>query len=248
MNCYLFADNKSITDFSEIFSILSINVDPELTQKQEQDKYLLKNLITQSIQPATLYLYWCDRQNYVELTSEWYSSSRGTLFAYLYLNSYRQKAFGILKSQFSYTDLYSLHSQIMQQFASACRVCATHLQLHQTPFLFGDTPTTTDIMLYGYLAPILKIPFKNNDFAHLIRRRQHNLHVLRQYINLITTVYFPEIHSGERYLHILHEQRSEQRSNLKILPFVFIALTVAVTVCGLKYDIFAAPAVPPTTA
>lgn len=68
-------------------------------------------------------------------------------------------------------------------------------------FLFGTRkPCSLDIILYSYLAIIIKVPFPCNEFGARIREHCTELN---RFVQIIDEIYFPEIQYEEKYFKIM---------------------------------------------
>ncbi|KAI1732462.1 outer mitochondrial membrane transport complex protein [Ditylenchus destructor] len=147
--------SRTITSFEEYVEYLrsykqDVVLDNELVPSQicEFDAY--DSYLKQKLLPALTYLLWLDDANFGTVTHYWYSS----------------------KLPFGYNSYYIMQRKRQAKaFIEACRKSPTQLtldgiqvlnalsaKLGDNKYFCGDKPCSLDALIFGYLAPLLRLP------------------------------------------------------------------------------------------
>ncbi|KAM9251314.1 metaxin-3 isoform 1-T1 [Cariama cristata] len=136
------------------------NADYELSAKQGADTLAYIALLEEKLLPALLHTFWVEAENYCSVTKPWFASRIAfPLSLYLPGKMSREALNRILLTRGG-PPLYSL-TEVEAQIYRDAKECLNLLskRLGTSQFFFGDTPTTLDAFVFGFLAPIYKVCF-----------------------------------------------------------------------------------------
>lgn len=193
--------NVKLTKFKDIISHLrkqNYCADFDLSPKQCSDIVAYSSLLNNSLYPALLYISWMDEQNYTEVTRPWYAKILPFPLNYFIPGQFQRKAIKIVHAIHNYENINE--EQRETQIYKKAEECMTLLseRLGENEFFFGKRPCSVDALVFGYLAPILKIPFPNAALQNYLK----NCDNLSQFINRILQRYFP----------VLNEEATSEKS------------------------------------
>ncbi|KAM4638063.1 metaxin-3 isoform 2-T2 [Amazona ochrocephala] len=163
------------------------NADYELSAKQGADTLAYIALLEEKLLPSLLHTFWVDAENYCSVTKPWFASSiTFPLSLYLPGKMSREALNRILLTKGG-PPLYTL-TEVEAQIYRDAKECLNLLskRLGTSQFFFGDTPTTLDAFVFGFLAPIYKVCFPR---VHL-QEHLKQLPNLCRFCDDILTCYF----------------------------------------------------------
>ncbi|XP_067139102.1 metaxin-1 isoform X2 [Centruroides vittatus] len=193
--------NIKLTKFKDIIAHLrkqNYCADFDLSQKQCSDIIAYSSLLKNSLYPALLYISWMDEQNYTEVTRPWYAKILPFPLNYFIPGHMQRKAIKTIHSLQNYENINE--EQRETQIYKKAEECMTLLseRLGENEFFFGKRPCSADALVFGYLAPILKIPFPNAALQNYLKSCDN----LNQFVNRILQRYFP----------VLNEENTNSKS------------------------------------
>ncbi|XP_069079289.1 metaxin-3 isoform X2 [Pleurodeles waltl] len=136
------------------------NADYDLSAKEGADTLAYIALLEEKLLPALLHVFWVDAENYSSMTRPWFASRIPfPLSLYLPGKMSRQALNRLLLTRgepplFRVSDV---EAQIYKD-AKECLNLLSH-RLGNSQFFFGNTPTTLDAFVFGFLAPLYKVHF-----------------------------------------------------------------------------------------
>ncbi|XP_030907509.1 metaxin-3 isoform X3 [Melopsittacus undulatus] len=163
------------------------NADYELSAKQGADTLAYIALLEEKLLPSLLHTFWVDAENYCSVTKPWFAS-RITFPLSLYLpGKMSREALNRILLTRGGPPLYTL-TEVESQIYRDAKECLNLLskRLGTSQFFFGDTPTTLDAFVFGFLAPIYKVCFPR---VHL-QEHLKQLPNLCRFCDDILTCYF----------------------------------------------------------
>ncbi|XP_041326797.1 metaxin-3 isoform X3 [Pyrgilauda ruficollis] len=169
------------------------NADYDLSAKQGADTLAYIALLEEKLLPALLHTFWIEAENYCNVTKPWFASRIAfPLNLYLPGKMSREALNRILLTKGG-PPLYSL-TEVEAQIYRDAKECLNLLskRLGTSQFFFGDTPTTLDAFVFGFLAPIYKVCFPR---VHL-QEHLKQLPNLCRFCDDILTCYFRLTVSG----------------------------------------------------
>ncbi|XP_030326286.1 metaxin-3 isoform X2 [Strigops habroptila] len=186
----LISEDVVISQPAKILNFLrkqKYNADYKLSAKQGADTLAYIALLEEKLLPALLHTFWVDAENYCSVTKPWFASRIAfPLSLYLPGKMSREALNRILLTRGG-PPLYSL-AEVEAQIYRDAKECLNLLskRLGTSQFFFGDTPTTLDAFVFGFLAPIYKVCFPR---VHL-QEHLKQLPNLCRFCDDILTCYF----------------------------------------------------------
>ncbi|KAH1169038.1 hypothetical protein KIL84_013628 [Mauremys mutica] len=159
----LISEDTVIAQPAKILNFLrkqKYNADYELSAKQGADTLAYIALLEEKLLPAVLHTFWVEAENYCTVTKPWFASRIPfPLSLYLPGKMSREALNRILLTR-GEPPLYSL-SEVEARIYRDAKECLNLLsnRLGTSQFFFGNTPTTLDAFVFGFLAPLCKVHF-----------------------------------------------------------------------------------------
>ncbi|CAD5214585.1 unnamed protein product [Bursaphelenchus xylophilus] len=181
--------SEQITDFVEFVEHLrrqhsDIQLDSELSDK---DKVLLEGfdaLIKVGLLPALEQLFWIDDFNFSSLASRMIAKTTAWPYYFFYLNTKRAEARKIVERTGKKPEQLELDAIKTLNLLSA--------KLGNSKYFNGTRPSSLDALIFGYLAPLFKLPMAN-DRVQLQLKALPNLAV---FLESISSIYCPVADEG----------------------------------------------------
>ncbi|VDD86926.1 unnamed protein product [Enterobius vermicularis] len=206
-----------VADFDSFAEILrtsaqDVILDSELTAAQRSEFDAYSSMMLQSFYPALLYLLWLDRWNYEAVTSPWFSTTLFFPYGLYYLEKHRMKVKAYIDARGRSEKSLLLDAMTTISLLSA--------KLGDNKYFYGDKPSSLDALIFGYLAPIMKMPLPSD------RLQQHLLSFanLVRFVESIISIYLPLTDSQLRLQSVSRDvwfkrrtraQKAAERLNIK---------------------------------
>ncbi|NWR23018.1 MTX3 protein, partial [Emberiza fucata] len=159
----------------------------------EMSTHVIQISVTFFLVLTQLHTFWIEAENYCSVTKPWFASRIAfPLSLYLPGKMSREALNRILLTKGG-PPLYSL-TEVEAQIYRDAKECLNLLskRLGTSQFFFGDTPTTLDAFVFGFLAPVYKVCFPR---VHL-QEHLKQLPNLCRFCDDILTCYFRLTVSG----------------------------------------------------
>uniref|UniRef100_A0A667G2B0 Metaxin 3 n=1 Tax=Lynx canadensis TaxID=61383 RepID=A0A667G2B0_LYNCA len=136
------------------------NADYELSAKQGADTLAYIALLEEKLLPAVLHTFWVESDNYFAVTKPWFASRIPFPLSLILPGRMSKGALNRILLTKGEPPLYHLREVEAQIYRDA-KECLNLLsnRLGTSQFFFGDTPSTLDAYVFGFLAPLYKIRF-----------------------------------------------------------------------------------------
>lgn len=188
---------KFLTDFDKFVDVLrrsgqEVVIDGDLTSSERSKIDAFACYLTQHLYPAVLHTMWVDDLNYTTVTQYWYSNRLPFPYNLYYLEKRRKRAQRHLQNQSV--------NRIMQNALQALNMLSA--KLGDNKYMCGNKPSSLDALVFGYLAPLLRLPMPND-------RLQLHLSAcpnLVRFVESIISIYLP----------LSEDQLRSQRANSRI--------------------------------
>ncbi|XP_060777831.1 metaxin-1a isoform X2 [Neoarius graeffei] len=169
------------------------NADYDLSVKEGADMLAFISLVEEKLMPALIYALWIEPKNYVEVTRPWHAENI-TFPLNFFLPSRMQcqhlervrlmRGNGTLEAgEEAEKELYSDALECMNLLSQ---------RLGSNRFFFGDSPSSLDAYVFGYLAPLLKIRLPSSGLQQHLK----TLDNLTKFCSNILSLYFPDENRG----------------------------------------------------
>lgn len=142
---------------------------------------------------------------------------------------FRNDALEYMKFKYPNEQADYVKSSLLKDFENCCPVFTSRLS--KSKYFYGDKISTIDVLIYSYIAPLLKIPFPENEFKEMIESHP----VLIRYVININEVYFPEIRYTEKYIKTLMFDEELQSNLFSVVLFGVLASMAMVGMTLSKY-------------
>ncbi|PIK62175.1 putative metaxin-1 [Apostichopus japonicus] len=208
----------------------NFNADAGLTDQERADVLAYAALMEERLQPALLYLWWVDAKNHVEFSRPWYARAFHFPFNYFLPGRIHRAAEERLESTRGGNHI--LPEELRSKVFKDAKDCLDLLseKLNEQQFFFGDSPSSLDALVFSYLAPILRVPFPNNELKDHVKQSEN----LWMYCSRILQRYFPAT-SEDAAEQKRNETMRDTPNSLDDDPHKVrnIVLSVAVALCAL---------------
>uniref|UniRef100_A0A3Q0T004 Metaxin n=1 Tax=Amphilophus citrinellus TaxID=61819 RepID=A0A3Q0T004_AMPCI len=185
----LFGDS-AVQEPTQILNFLRkqrFNADYELTARQGADTMAYIALLEEKLRPALLHTFWVDAENYSNLTRPWFASRSPFPLNFLVP---RRLAGGALSRILLTTGEAPLHriSEVEGKIYSDAKECLNLLsyRLGTANYFFGNSPTSLDAFVFGFLAPLHKASLPSSPLQSHLRQLDN----LTSFCDNILSVYF----------------------------------------------------------
>ncbi|XP_051921634.1 metaxin-1a [Hippocampus zosterae] len=164
------------------------NADFDLSAKEAADSLAFIALIQQKLTPAVLYALWVEPKNFVEVTRRWYAEHMSfplSLFLPGRMQRHQLDTLRLLRGDASLEASEELEKELYGDATDCMDLLSQRLGTQK--FFFGDSPSSLDAFVFGWLAPILKCKLPSGKLQQHLKSLD-NLHAFCANILL---VYFP---------------------------------------------------------
>uniref|UniRef100_A0A8P0NQD3 Metaxin 3 n=2 Tax=Canis lupus familiaris TaxID=9615 RepID=A0A8P0NQD3_CANLF len=136
------------------------NADYELSAKQGADTLAYIALLEEKLLPAVLHTFWVESDNYFTVTKPWFASRIPFPLSLILPGRMSKGALNRIILTRGEPPLYHLREVEAQIYRDA-KECLNLLsnRLGTSQFFFGDSPSTLDAYVFGFLAPLYKVRF-----------------------------------------------------------------------------------------
>ncbi|XP_060524534.1 metaxin-1 [Cylas formicarius] len=186
---------KSFNDMILYLRTLHINLDANLNAKQKSEALALTTLVQTKLKTVLEYLLWVDQRNCEEFTKVWYMKVLPMPVNYVRTSRFRNNAMNLIEGRFPEDYNLELVKNCVVTLANEC-LSSLATRLGTSEYFYGNAPTSLDVILYSYIAPLAKLPFPSNDISNIIT----TLPNLLSFIKRIDAKYFPDIPKQSKYL------------------------------------------------
>lgn len=183
------ADIK-LTNLNDIVCYLRqryYNLDYYLSPKQCSESYALRNMIAQNMKTVMQYIWWVDPKNYEELTFAWYCQKMPVPFNRIYPHFCRKTAKYLIDETLGgpEDDPDVIKRYVCSTAAQMFTILS--LRLGKDEYFYDDSPSSLDVTVYAFLAPIVYVPFPSNEIGELLNAWPS----LTDFVKRINREFFP---------------------------------------------------------
>ncbi|XP_077382009.1 metaxin-1a [Festucalex cinctus] len=164
------------------------NADFDLSAKEAADGLAFVALVQQKLVPAVVYALWVEPKNFAEVTRRWHAEHMSFplgLFLPGRMQRHQLDKLRLLRGDTSLEADEQLEKELYRDAIDCMDLLAQRLGTQK--FFFGDSPSSLDAFVFGWLAPILKCDLPNGKLQQHLKSLD-NLHAFCANILL---VYFP---------------------------------------------------------
>ncbi|KAJ8273619.1 hypothetical protein GJAV_G00103670 [Gymnothorax javanicus] len=164
------------------------NADYDLSAKEGADTLAFISLLEEKLLPALIYTFWLDSKNYVDVTRRWHAENIPfPLNFFLPSRIYGQQLdrLRLVRGDSSLEPGDDIEKELNRDALECMNLLSQRLGSHK--FFFGDSPSSLDAYVFGYLAPLVKVKLPNGK----LQQHLNSLDNLRHFCTNILTLYFP---------------------------------------------------------
>nr|BAN20405.1 metaxin [Riptortus pedestris] len=213
------------SNFEEVAAYLKIkNVCPDhgLTTVQDAECIAYMNMLEEKLLPALQYVWWVDEKNYLSLTRRWYSRALPFPLNFYYPPKYLKEAQQMIEALHGAENKSDIENKIYNE-AEKC-LTALSVRLGESEFMFGSHPTSLDAIVFAYLAPLLKAPFKNAVLQNHLKACTN----LYKFVTRVSQRYFMTDYQEYENKIKAEAMSNQQTENDKDYPSSIIAALLAI--------------------
>uniref|UniRef100_A0AC34FJL0 Metaxin n=1 Tax=Panagrolaimus sp. ES5 TaxID=591445 RepID=A0AC34FJL0_9BILA len=176
--------DTKLTNFEDIAEHLrnlkqEVVLDGELTPNQRVEFFAYASYLRSRLYPALLHTLWVDNHNYNTVTHQWYTSKLYFPWNLFYLEKRRKFAQNYIKT------VGKGESELLKEALQTLNLLSS--KLGDNKYFCGDKPCSVDALIFGYLAPLLKLPLPSDRlYLHL-----SSLPNLSRFVESIICIYLP---------------------------------------------------------
>uniref|UniRef100_A0A672HUZ8 Metaxin n=1 Tax=Salarias fasciatus TaxID=181472 RepID=A0A672HUZ8_SALFA len=186
----LLCGNSAVQEPAQILNFLRkqrFNADYDLTARQGADTMAYIALLEEKLQPAVLHTFWVDAENYANLTRPWFASRSPFPLNFLVPSRHANTALSRILLTKGEAPLHRI-TEVEGKIYSDAKECLNLLsyRLGTADYFFGNSPTSLDAFVFGFLAPLHKAGLPSSPLQSHLRQLDN----LTRFCDNILTVYF----------------------------------------------------------
>lgn len=182
---------ETITDFKQFRQFLQREVpkcaiDGHLDNEQLGILSAYESSIELNLLPAYLYTLWVDEYNASSLTGSWFGQQMLFPYSLYYVHKQKSQAKGFIRDLFGSLMSEKSVEILVTKKALQC-INQLSAKLGDKKYFFGNKPSSLDALVFGYLAPLLRLPLPNDTLQQHIK----NCPNLVRFVESISNIYLP---------------------------------------------------------
>ncbi|GLV37628.1 Ca[2+] channel Muscle-specific alpha2/delta subunit [Carabus blaptoides fortunei] len=221
--------SRELVGFAEIWAYLKeqiFDIDQFMTEKQRSDSYAYCKYMGNSLLPGIYCTLWVDMQNYIDVTRKWFRSALLFPINFWYPYSKSNEITAIVKILTPDENIED-YSYILTDEAKKC-INDLATKLGNKNYFFGNSTSSFDAVVYGYLAPLLYVPVPVSPLQAYLKEQDN----LVKFVKRVTNSFFPQ--QKLEYKHVDSLQREDDLQDNKtptgtIAAAAFFAATAMLT-------------------
>lgn len=224
--------NLKFSSFSETvlyLRTLNYNLDDNLNARECSQALAFTNYVLYKLKPLLEFIYWVDPWNYYKLTSVWFVKALPFPFNYFHMRSLKNKALALIETSFPKETNMDIVKEYINIGAVEC-FSALSSRLGNNEYFFGSTPTSLDVLVYAYIAPLMKVPFPNSELCRLISMFPN----LQSFVKRIDTRYFPNLSNEAKYVRF-EEHTKTSDEDVSYIAIVILTVSATSLMLGFAY-------------
>lgn len=212
---------KSYSETVLYLKTLNHNIDINLSAEQWSESLAYTNLVNSKLKPVLEHLYWADQRNCDEFTNVWFMRALPLPFNYVHTKRLRERALDFLEMLYPTETDEGVIREYVNRIAIEC-LSSLSTRLGKLDYFYGSEPTSLDVVVYSYVAPLIKLPFPVNELSNFISMWPN----LANLVKRIDSTYFPHIPKEPKYL---KPDEKSKTSDDDISYVAILILTVSAT-------------------
>ncbi|XP_075871231.1 metaxin-3 isoform X1 [Nelusetta ayraudi] len=190
----LLCGESAVQEPAQILNFLRkqrFNADYELTARQGADTMAYIALLEEKLRPALLHTFWVDAENYANLTRPWFASR--SPFPLNFVVPVRHASIALSRILLTKGEA-PLHriTEVEGKIYSDAKECLNLLsyRLGSANFFFGNTPTSLDAFVFGFVAPLHKASLPSSPLQSHLRQLEN----VTRFCDNVLALYFSSNH------------------------------------------------------
>ncbi|KAF7708507.1 metaxin-1a [Silurus meridionalis] len=165
------------------------NADYDLSAKEGADTLAFISLLEEKLMPALIYALWIDPKNYAEVTRHWHAENICFPLNFFLPSRMQAQQLDRVRLMRGNSTLEAGEEAEKELYSDALE-CMNLLsqRLGSNRFFFGDSPSSLDAYVFGYLAPLLKIRLPSSKLQQHLTALEN----LTTFCSNILSLYFPD--------------------------------------------------------
>nr|XP_015828026.2 metaxin-3 isoform X1 [Nothobranchius furzeri] len=173
----LFCGDSTVQEPTQILNFMRkqrLNADYELTARQGADTMAYIALLEEKLRPALLHTFWVDAENYANLTRPWFASRSPFPLNFLVPCRHANIALSRILLTKGEAPLHRI-SEMEGKIYSDAKECLNLLsyRLGAAKYFFGNSPTSLDAFVFGFLAPLEKANLPSSPLLSHLRQLEN---------------------------------------------------------------------------
>ncbi|XP_074600710.1 metaxin-1 isoform X2 [Brevipalpus obovatus] len=179
-----------LTSFQSMIRYLQkqgYNADSKLSAKDRNNAQAYSSVVAEKLEPAW-YLFWVRSDNFAMITRPWYAH-RFPFPTNFFLPGYYQSFYRKRVAEtYSESDDLQIEKQVDDGIQKTLALLSQ--KLGENEYFFGSSPTSLDAYVFGFLAPLAKVPLPSPASTKNSLKDHPNLEA---FISRIIRKYFPGV-------------------------------------------------------
>ncbi|KAJ8978288.1 hypothetical protein NQ317_001567 [Molorchus minor] len=173
------------------------------------------------LKPVVEFTYWLDQRNCDEFTNVWFMKALPFPLNYIHSRKLRDRAWNLIETMYPAENNLDMIKEYLNRTATEC-LQVLSARLGTSDYFFGSSPTSLDVVVYTYVAPLLKLPFPSNELNSIINMWPN----MTNFIKRIDSTYFSNLPKQSKYL---KEETKTSTNDDDVSYVAILILTVSAT-------------------
>ncbi|KAL1488365.1 hypothetical protein ABEB36_014842 [Hypothenemus hampei] len=214
---------KSSNDIVLYLNTLNYNLNVNLNPKQKSECLALTHLVQAKLRSVLEFQLWIDQRNLEEFTRIWYGRALPWPFNSILVKRFKENAINLIESLYPSDYNTEVIREDLQTMVTDC-LSSLSTRLGTSNYFFGDKPSTLDIVVYSYVAPLIKLPLPANSFNGCVTLWPNLVRLIKR----IDAKYLPGLPKESKYIKIRETTNTsdEEVSYVAISIFTLSAVTL----------------------
>jgi metaxin len=217
--------SRSVEDIIAAVKQAGFNLDRSLGDAAVTETAAYSALLTHRLLPAMMYSQWMDTQSYMEVTSRRYGKMMSFPLSSLFLSwKYRTTQRDLMRGVPPDTTLEQLGIELQARAEEGINLLSSRLAERQ--FFNGESPSSLDALVFGYLEVMLQTPLPSSNLLYL---HLHSCSNLLHFCSRVRAKAFPD-----KKLRVMSVVTGKPSAPLWRDPKVWLSVGVAGLLLGVQ--------------
>ncbi|XP_058794416.1 metaxin-1 isoform X1 [Phymastichus coffea] len=209
-----YMNNKfyTVDKILEVFQEHKYTLDNGITRIQNAEASAFNTMLDECIEPAIQQMCWIDQLNLNQVIRPWYAKALPFPLNFYYPGKYEKYAKSMIEALYPTKDDKAAEASVYSKAQKCINTLST--RLGESEFFFGSTPTTFDVLVFSYLAPLLKIPLPNCALQNHLKACPN----LVKFITRISQKYFEDDYQEYEKTKSKEQEKKTKSNSLEDFP------------------------------